>query len=186
MGGLSTWRTAWKNHSWLGGNVCPPLQGQSCSSHLLTPGLVGITGHRCSLRGHTGTLALPPACATAGSGTAAQGLVLPRAGILMFAEGFETQCMVQSTDCSSQEGKAMSRQVVPGQLGVLTLSWHMVPVPRAVGGQPGVGQSIPPFPWPSEMLAFICKQLHRGWEPLGRLKSARLEGKASKLRPGKS
>lgn len=74
----------------------------------------------------------------------------------------------------------MSRQVVPGQLGVLTLSWHMVPVPR------DMGRASHPFPWPGEMLAVICKQLHGGWEPLGRLKSAVLEGKASKLRSGKS
>lgn len=70
-----------------------------------------------------------------------RGRCLPRDWILMFAEGFETQCVVQSTNCSSQESKEMLRQVVPGQLGVLTLGWLMAHVPRDVGGHGGPGWS---------------------------------------------
>lgn len=37
----------------------------------------------------------------------------------------------------------MLRQVVPGQLGVLTLGWDMVHVPRDVGGQAGADPAAP-------------------------------------------
>lgn len=89
--------------------------------HLLTPHFLGRPGHCCSLRGHRGTVALPAASATASSVAAERGLCLPRDQTLVFAQGFETQCVVQSTNCSSQESKAMLWQVVPGQLGVLAL-----------------------------------------------------------------
>lgn len=80
----------------------------------------------------------------------------------------------------------MLRQVVPGQLGVVALGWHVAP-----GAGPActsrAGKRSHSFPCPSGMLVFICKQLHRGWEPLGKLQPAVLEGKASnKLSPEKS
>lgn len=71
--------------------------------------------------------------------------------------------------------------VVPGQLRGVTLGWHVACVPRDVGdirGWAWRGSHL--FPCPSEMLAFIFRQLQRGWEPLGKLQPAVLEGKASK------
>lgn len=42
----------------------------------------------------------------------------------MFAEGFETQCTVQSMNCFSHRGKAPLGRVVPGRLAVLTLAGY--------------------------------------------------------------
>lgn len=51
----------------------------------------------------------------------------------MFAEGFETRCMVQSTNCFSHKSKEPLGQVVPDRLVVLTLGWHMARVPGMLG-----------------------------------------------------
>lgn len=52
--------------------------------------------------------------------------------ILMFAEGFETLSMVQSTNCFSHESRELLGQVVPGQLVVLALGWCTARVPGHV------------------------------------------------------
>lgn len=44
--------------------------------------------------------------------------------ILMFAEGFETQCTVQSMNCFSHRSKAPLGRVVPGRLVLLTLAGY--------------------------------------------------------------
>lgn len=164
---LSTWRTGWKSHSPLGGrgNLSFLMEERSCSSAIWSPlslwdalaiaALSGGAGGRWPCHQPVPQPVLSLRC---------RSLCLPRDRILMFAERFETQCMVQSTDCSSQESKAVLRQVVPGQSVVLTLGWHVACVPREVGhegtGWAGVGRESHLFPCPSEMLSFICKQLH--------------------------
>lgn len=62
-------------------------------------------------------------------------------------------CVVQSTDCSSQEGKAMFEAGCSGQLGVVALSWLMAPGVWGTGwGWPCVHQlcweRVPLLPLP--------------------------------------
>lgn len=73
----------------------------------------------------------------------------------MFAEGFETRCMVQSTNCFSHKSKELFGQVVPDRLVVLTLGWQTAHVPGHVVGQGWADRAVG-WGWPSVCHLVLC------------------------------
>lgn len=88
----------------------------------------------------------------------------------MFAEGSETRCMVQSTNCFSHKSKELLGQVVPDRLVVLTLGWRTARVPGHVVCR-GRADRAASWGWPSErhlVSGFVLSEgPHGSFAPVG-------------------